>query len=44
MELGAPHISEKYKAYAQRESDKAMPEHERVNKSFEDLLEDRSDY
>jgi len=41
MELGAPYISEKYKAYAQWESDKAMPAHERLDKSFEDLVKDR---
>jgi len=41
VELGAPYISEKYKAYAQWESDKAMPERERINKSFEALVEDR---
>ncbi len=41
MELGAPYISEKYKAYAQWESDKAMPEHERIDKSFEELVKDR---
>ena len=41
MELGAPYISNKYKAYAQWESDKAMPEHERIDKSFDDLVKDR---
>jgi alkanesulfonate monooxygenase SsuD/methylene tetrahydromethanopterin reductase-like flavin-dependent oxidoreductase (luciferase family) len=41
MELGAPYITEKYKAYAQWESDKAMPEHERIDKSFDDLVKDR---
>ena len=41
MEMGAPYISEKYKAYAQWESDKAMPEHERIDKSFEELVQDR---
>jgi alkanesulfonate monooxygenase SsuD/methylene tetrahydromethanopterin reductase-like flavin-dependent oxidoreductase (luciferase family) len=41
MELGAPYISEKYKAYAQWENDKAMPAHERLDKSFEDLVNDR---
>ena len=41
MELGAPYITETYKAYAQWESDKAMPEHERINKSFDELVEDR---
>lgn len=41
MELGAPYITEKYKAYAQWESDKAMPEHERLDKSFDDLVKDR---
>ena len=41
MELGAPYISEKYKAYAQWESDKAMPQDERIDKSFEDLVKDR---
>ena len=41
MELGAPYIAEKYKAYAQWESDKAMPEHERINKSFDELVQDR---
>ena len=41
MELGAPYISEKYKAYARWESDKAMPEHERIDKSFDDLVQDR---
>ena len=41
MELGAPYISEKYKAYAQWECDKAMPEHERLNKPFDELVQDR---
>ncbi len=41
MALAGPYITEKYKAYAQWESDKAMPEHERINKSFEDLVQDR---
>ena len=41
MELGAPYITEKYKAYAKWERDKAMPEHERIDKSFEDLVKDR---
>ena len=41
MELGAPYITEKYKAYAKWESDKAMPEHERINKSFDELVTDR---
>ncbi len=41
MELAGPYISEKYKAYAQWESDKVMPEHERINKSFEELVQDR---
>jgi alkanesulfonate monooxygenase SsuD/methylene tetrahydromethanopterin reductase-like flavin-dependent oxidoreductase (luciferase family) len=41
MELAAPYISEKYKAYAQWESDKAMPEHERIDKSFDELVKDR---
>lgn len=41
MKMGAPYIAEKYKAYAQWETDKAMPEHERLNKSFEDLVQDR---
>ena len=41
MQLGAPFIAEKYKAYAQWETDKAMPEHERINKSFDELVEGR---
>jgi len=41
MELAGPYSSEKYKAYAQWESDKAMPEHERIDKSFDELLKDR---
>ena len=41
MELGGRYISEKYKAYALWESDKAMPEHERINKSFDELVKDR---
>ena len=41
MELGGPYISEKYKAYAQWESDKAMPANERIDKSFEELVQDR---
>ncbi len=41
MALAGPYISEKYKAYAQWESDKAMPEHERIDKSFEELVQDR---
>lgn len=41
MALGAPYITEKYQAYAKWESDKAMPAHERIDKSFEDLVQDR---
>jgi alkanesulfonate monooxygenase SsuD/methylene tetrahydromethanopterin reductase-like flavin-dependent oxidoreductase (luciferase family) len=41
MELGAPFIAEKYKAYAQWETDKAMPEHERLNKGFDELVQGR---
>ena len=41
MALAGPYISEKYKAYAQWESDKVMPEHERINKSFDELVKDR---
>jgi alkanesulfonate monooxygenase SsuD/methylene tetrahydromethanopterin reductase-like flavin-dependent oxidoreductase (luciferase family) len=41
MDLGGRYISEKYKAYALWETDKAMPEHERINKSFDELVKDR---
>jgi alkanesulfonate monooxygenase SsuD/methylene tetrahydromethanopterin reductase-like flavin-dependent oxidoreductase (luciferase family) len=41
MELGAPYISNKYAAYAQWETDKAMPAHERIDKSFDQLVADR---
>ncbi|MEO8441213.1 MAG: LLM class flavin-dependent oxidoreductase, partial [Betaproteobacteria bacterium] len=41
MELAGPYITEKYKAYAKWESDKPMPEHERIDKSFEELVKDR---
>jgi alkanesulfonate monooxygenase SsuD/methylene tetrahydromethanopterin reductase-like flavin-dependent oxidoreductase (luciferase family) len=41
MELGAPYISEKYAAYAQWERDRGIPDHLRVNKSFDELLKDR---
>jgi hypothetical protein len=41
MELGAPYMAEKYKAYAKWESDKPMPEHERINKSIDELVNDR---
>ncbi|MCC7485017.1 MAG: LLM class flavin-dependent oxidoreductase [Burkholderiales bacterium] len=41
MELGAPYMAEKYKAYARWERDKAMPDDERIDKSFDDLVRDR---
>jgi len=41
MDQGGRYISEKYKAYALWETDKAMPEHERLNKSFDELVKDR---
>src|SRR5688500_534380 len=41
MDLGAPYMSDKYKAYAMWESDKPMPEHERFNKFFDELFNDR---
>ena len=41
MDLGGRFISEKYKAYALWETDKAMPQHERLDKSFDELVQDR---
>ena len=41
MALGGRYISEKYKAYALWETNKAMPESERLNKSFDELVQGR---
>jgi len=41
MESGAPYIANKYQAYARWESDKAMPAHERLDQSFEELVKGR---
>ena len=41
LEMAGPYISEKYRLYAQWGQDKAMPEDERLDQPFEELLRDR---
>ncbi len=41
LELAAPYISAKYRLYARWGQDKAMPDDERLDQPFEELLENR---